>query len=120
MWKLGSGFNVGEFINNQENLPPEFQRVVDDNFWDLLEGVTISAPWTNAQIGCLQRRQEDSTKHPYTCNVCSEPLTPYRDGWYCDYCHKYKQEWAHRDDCVEPLTHEDIELLTSYLRGEAT
>ncbi len=26
-----------KFISNQKDLPPEFQKVVDDNFWELLE-----------------------------------------------------------------------------------
>jgi hypothetical protein len=37
--------------------------------------------------------------HPYTCGLCGESLTAYRDGWHCDYCHQYKQDWAHTVDC---------------------
>ncbi len=28
---------VGGIMDNQKDLPPEFQKVVDDNFWELLE-----------------------------------------------------------------------------------
>jgi len=26
-----------KLLNNQKDLPPEFQRVIDNNFWELLE-----------------------------------------------------------------------------------
>jgi len=28
---------LNDFIEQQEPLPPEFQKVLDDNFWELLE-----------------------------------------------------------------------------------
>lgn len=57
-----------------------------------------TAPWTDGQIQNLDKRQEADWLHPYTCPRCCESLTPYQDGWHCDYCHQYKQDWAYKDD----------------------
>ena len=58
----------------------------------------VFAPFSESQIECLDKRQERLDMHPYTCVMCREPLTAYRDGWSCDYCHQYTQNWAHRAD----------------------
>ena len=60
------------------------------------------APWTEEQIERLDKRQQDLTKHPYTCGVCGKRLTAYRDGWHCDYCNQYIQTWAHGADVRKP------------------
>jgi hypothetical protein len=52
------------------------------------------APWTDAQIDCLQVRQNHPLFHPYTCgnNSNHRDLVPTRDGWICLDC-DYKQDW---------------------------
>ena len=61
------------------------------------------APWTPEQIDALDERQGDMTKHPYTCE-CGESLTVYEDGWHCDYCHNYFQNWAWEVDTIISTT----------------
>lgn len=51
------------------------------------------APWTDEQVECLERWQDDGKNHPFTC-VCGESLIPYKDGWLCDSC-GHKQNWCH-------------------------
>lgn len=55
------------------------------------------APWTPEQVDCLNKYQEyalDGNAHPFTCE-CGESLTAYKDGWECDYCHQWHQNWCH-------------------------
>jgi len=54
---------------------------------------TVYAPFTDEQVEALFKWQEDETKHPFTC-ICGESLTPYNDGWHCDYC-CHTQNWCH-------------------------
>jgi len=69
----------------------------------------VRAPFTEEQVDNLETRQSILYLHPYTCGMCSESLTPYRDGWHCDYCHQYKQDWAHKSDTERQETQEDWE-----------
>ena len=57
----------------------------------------VLAPWTEEQVKALNKYQEyalDGSAHPYTCK-CGESLTAYADGWECDYCHRWYQNWCH-------------------------
>jgi len=36
-WFIVLPHRLKTFIEAQEDLPPEFQKVIDDNFWDLAE-----------------------------------------------------------------------------------
>lgn len=60
--------------------------------------VKIYAPWTKAQVNCLQARQNDYTAHPYTCGNDSqhENLVPTPIGWVCPDC-AYRQTWFMAD-----------------------
>src|SRR4030067_1332513 len=55
----------------------------------------IKSPWTSEQINLLKERQQDTSQHPYTCNL-GHILTPTKDGWRCfvTKCLNYKQDWA--------------------------
>ena len=53
-------------------------------------------PWTKEQVVMLEKRQDDKTKHPYTCE-CGLDLIPSIDGWYCSKC-EYQQTWCHKED----------------------
>jgi hypothetical protein len=52
----------------------------------------VYAPWNDEQIDALDKWQCDNSKHPYTC-ICGESLTPYKNGWCCDYC-GHRQTWC--------------------------
>jgi hypothetical protein len=56
------------------------------------ENCNVRAPWTDEQVEMLDKWQDDGTKHPYTC-ICGESLTPYNEGWICEYC-GHKQDWC--------------------------
>jgi|GEM_PF-1324980 len=58
------------------------------------------APWTDAQIDCLQVRQNNSAYHPYTCGNDSshDNLVPTKMGWLCPDCN-YKQDWYLATPC---------------------
>ncbi|MFW6074557.1 MAG: hypothetical protein ACOC9Y_03120 [Chloroflexota bacterium] len=62
--------------------------------------MTITAPWTTSQVAALWDRQNDQTKHPYTCGErgCDQALIPFEDGWHCPE-HGLVQRWAHAEDC---------------------
>ncbi len=51
----------------------------------------ITAPWTEEQVETLQKYQENSCVHPYTCE-CGELLVPTTDEWECEVC-SYTQNW---------------------------
>jgi hypothetical protein len=59
----------------------------------------LKAPWTDAQIEKLDKRQEDETKHPYTCD-CGHSLEPFTSGWYCENQCGYSQDWCFKSDAV--------------------
>jgi hypothetical protein len=54
----------------------------------------VYAPWTDEQVEALEEWQNNDEVHPYTC-TCGDSLTPYPNGWECDYCHNYTQNWCH-------------------------
>jgi len=54
----------------------------------------LHAPWTDKQVETLQEFQENDNNHPYTCGYCCESLTPYSNGWECEYCHQWHQDWC--------------------------
>ena len=54
--------------------------------------------WTPEQIASLQKRQEDSHLHPYTCRCHSKNLKPTENGWVCPETGKIIQTWAHAQD----------------------
>ena len=58
------------------------------------------APWTSAQIECLQVRQSNGAYHPYTCGKDSSHgnLIPTTDGWICPDCN-YTQNWYLAEPC---------------------
>ncbi len=61
----------------------------------------IKAPWTEDQVSNLNKRQEDKSQHPYTCDRGHE-LIATKDGWVCmsrAVC-RYKQDWALTCDTV--------------------
>jgi hypothetical protein len=35
---------IGKFIDEQQPLPPEFRKVLNDNYWELLEGSDLPHP----------------------------------------------------------------------------
>ena len=63
-------------------------------------GDTITAPWTQAQVDSLNRRQLSKDFHPYTCGIdSSHPyLVATVNGWQCWGDCPYVQDWAHADD----------------------
>jgi hypothetical protein len=60
----------------------------------------VRAPWTPEQIEKLHARQEDETKHPYTCGNCGGSLEPFKSGWYCAEQCGYHQDWCHMADAT--------------------
>lgn len=59
----------------------------------------IEAPFTLRQVELLNKYQENSAFHPYTCgNDSNHILVADIDGWRCPEC-DYKQNWAHRASC---------------------
>ena len=59
----------------------------------------LRAPWTPEQIEKLDARQQDETKHPYTC-ACGHSLEPFKSGWYCENQCGYSQDWCHKADAT--------------------
>ncbi len=50
------------------------------------------SPWTQEEVNCLSRYQEEEKFHPYTCE-CGEKLIPTLQGWACNNCN-YTQSWC--------------------------
>ncbi len=71
--------------------------------------------WTDEEVERLNKRQQDGSKHPYTCPGyhsdfqsllyggtvfdTSRILTATNYGWVCDICN-YRQLWAHLADRI--------------------
>jgi hypothetical protein len=64
----------------------------------------IHTPFTEDQIASLNAYQKCRAHHPYTCGTdgCHDPVRPgasvlraTREGWVCDVCGKWHQNWAH-------------------------
>lgn len=58
----------------------------------------VYAPWDMHQVVNLINRQEDETRHPYTCPMCSKKLDPHVYGWCCKVHGLIKRSWAHEQD----------------------
>lgn len=63
----------------------------------MTDSVTITVPWTWAQVEALNEHQTNGLMHPYTCG--DEPqehgaLLATPSGWICRSC-MYRQNWAH-------------------------
>lgn len=54
------------------------------------------APWTDEQVKSLNKYQQCSWVHPFTCGGknCRRVLVATPNGWICPKC-DYKQDWAH-------------------------
>ena len=81
-----------------------------------LDAPKVFAPWIAEQVAALELRQDDPSRHPYTCGRCPAPLVPKREGWYCPSCGRLVQAWAHRQDLDDflprvALSHRDEKLV---------
>lgn len=60
--------------------------------------MTITAPWTPAQVDALNRYQRYGMFHPFTCiqdhGDADRDLVATCNGWICCHC-GYTQNWAH-------------------------
>ncbi len=73
---------------------------------------TLKAPFTDEQVVALNRYQEETFMHPFTC--CSHDgcerheredsgmLIATNEGWVCP-CGKWKQDWAHEFMLNKPV-----------------
>jgi hypothetical protein len=59
------------------------------------------APWTKGEVELLEKRQDDTRKHPYTC-ICHHSLIPTKTGWECEEC-GYVQDWCFIEDIAASL-----------------
>ncbi len=61
---------------------------------------TVQAPWSEEQVAGLLDWQRCPWVHPFTCgNDCrvdgdASVLVPSKDGWDCEVCHDWKQDWC--------------------------
>jgi hypothetical protein len=57
----------------------------------------IFAPWDAATVTTLNRFQQNSYFHPFTCgnDPCRCDLVATADGWTCPACRNWQQYWAH-------------------------
>jgi len=68
-------------------------------------GDFVKVPWTDDQVESLNAYQKCRHWHPYTCGTdgCHDKggrpgatvLRATREGWVCDVCGKWHQDWAH-------------------------
>ena len=94
----------------------------------------IRAPWTEDQVASLNAYQKCRAYHPYTCGAegCHDPVRSHssgvlratRDGWVCDICEKWHQDWAHKfttdwswRDTINNLIELDPMIKTIYKDG---
>lgn len=59
----------------------------------------IFSPWSHDEVDNLNKRQDLSMLHPYTCGDCGKKLVAHFSGWRCsDISCLYRQNWAHEQD----------------------
>lgn len=58
----------------------------------------VKAPWTDEQVTSLNEFQAFPLFHEFTCGTenCRATLRATKDGWVCDACKSYTQDWAHQ------------------------
>lgn len=60
---------------------------------------TVQTPFTDKQVELLNRFQNLSTIHPFTCrkSSCRAALRATSEGWVCDNCDDgVQQKWAYK------------------------
>lgn len=63
---------LDEFINNQQDLDPEFNKIIEDNFWELTDNKDTSSPYCPICEACGEEGCCSAT-------ACKQ----HPDGSYC-------------------------------------
>lgn len=53
----------------------------------------LYAPWSDEHVERLRKHQANRVLHSYTCEDCSNELTPTKEGWVCSQC-GCEQYWS--------------------------
>lgn len=54
----------------------------------------VHAPFTEGQVANITQFQQSDYTHPFTC-ACGAVLKIRDDGFYCEKCRDYHQDWCH-------------------------